>query len=84
MRRNPSIRSVDILVWIYKNCPERFTMNDILEEYPEMKHGEVTRRVNYMIHNWGAVKKLGEIEAHKQGRRKIAYCLTDWGYKYDR
>jgi hypothetical protein len=31
---------------------------------------------------YGFAKRLGEIEAHRAGRRRVAYTLTAWGKKY--
>ncbi len=81
MAEQPRIRSADILVWIYRERADRFTIRDIMLKY-EMKRGEVQRRVNYMRHIWGAVRVKGEIQAHRRGRREIVYALTSWGNKY--
>ena len=78
---SPRLRSADILVWLYRELPERFTIRDIMGRF-EIARGEAQRRVNYMRHTWGAVKILGALRAHRRGRREIAYTLTAWGQKY--
>jgi hypothetical protein len=78
---NARLRSADILVWLYRERPERFTIRDIMQRF-EIARGEAQRRVNYMRHAWGAVKVLGKLRAHRRGRREIEYGLTTWGQKY--
>lgn len=81
MAEQPRIRSVDILMWLYREHAERFTIRDVMLKY-EMKRGEVQRRVNYMRHIWNAVRVIGEVKAHRRGRREKVYALTRWGNKY--
>jgi len=77
----PKLRTADIVVWLYKNMPERFTVRDIVQNYGILR-GEAQRRVNYMIHAWGAARCVGEARAHRVGRRARVYALTDWGLRY--
>ena len=81
MAEQPRIRSVNILMWLYREHAERFTIRDVMLKY-EMKRGEVQRRVNYMRHLFGAVRLIGEVKAHRRGRREKVYALTRWGNKY--
>lgn len=77
----PRLRSVEILLWLYREHPEQFTIKDIVSEYG-ITRGEAQRRVNYMLHIWGAVRLTGKLQAHRRGRKEIAYALTRWGNKY--
>jgi hypothetical protein len=47
----------------------------------EIARGEAYRRMQYMV-IYGLAKRLGAVEAHRAGRREIAYTLTTWGKKY--
>lgn len=78
---SPRLRSVDILVWLYREHPKQFTIRDIMQRY-KIARGEAQRRVNYMRHSWSTVKVIGKMEAHRRGRREIVYALTAWGNKY--
>jgi DNA-binding MarR family transcriptional regulator len=78
--RETPLRTVDIVRWLYQTRPDRFTVNDIADEY-DITNGEANRRVKYMA-IYGLAKKLGEAEVHRVGRRQILYTLTDWGRKY--
>ena len=78
---SPRLRSADILVWLYRERPEQFTIRDVMTRF-QLARGEAQRRVNYMRHAWSAVKVLGTMRAHRRGRREIAYTLTAWGQKY--
>lgn len=77
----PRLRTRDVLVWLYRTKPDRFTVKDIVSEY-DISRGEAQRRVNYMRFGWGAVKPVGKIKAHRRGRREIEYALTRWGLQY--
>lgn len=74
------LRTVDIVRWLYAECPERFTVNDIAEQY-DIRRGEAYRRVQYML-IYQLARKLGQVEAHRAGRKESAYSLTDWGRRY--
>lgn len=78
---SPKLRSADILVWLYRERPEQFTIRDVMQRF-KLARGEAQHRVNYMRHSWGAVKVLGKVRAHRRGRREIIYQLTAWGQKY--
>lgn len=78
---SPRLRSADILVWLYRERPEQFTIRDVMQRF-KIQRGEAQRRVNYMRHAWGAVKATGTLRAHRRGRREIVYTLTAWGQKY--
>jgi hypothetical protein len=78
--RETPLRTVDIVRWLYATRPDRFTVNDIVDEY-DITNGEANRRVKYMA-IYGLAKKLGIAEAHRSGRPQILYTLTDWGRRY--
>jgi predicted transcriptional regulator len=76
----PRVRTRDVAIWLWKTSPERFTVDEIAKHY-EIARGDAHRRVQYML-VYGIAKRLGEIEANRPGRRRVAYTLTDWGKKY--
>jgi predicted transcriptional regulator len=77
---DPALRTVEVVLWLWKNSPERFTANDIANHY-EIDRGNAYRRIQYMI-VWGMVRRVGEAEAHRAGRKQIVYGLTKWGRQY--
>jgi predicted DNA-binding protein (UPF0278 family) len=79
-RENPRLRTTRILVWVYKQTPERFTAKAIAKQF-RISQGEANRRIGYMI-IWGAVRRVGQLEANRAGRREIGYEITKWGRKY--
>lgn len=79
-RDEPRLRTVEIVKWLWRTSPERFTANDIAKQYG-ITRGESYRRIQYMK-VYGLVTKVGEAEAHRAGRREIVYALTRWGRKY--
>ncbi len=75
-------RSVDILVWLYRNHPDRFTIADIMRAF-DLQRSNAHRRVSAYMHKaWGAVKPIGEVPTNRPGGREIIYALTKWGRKY--
>lgn len=78
--REKPLRTLHIVRWLYTSSPDRFTVNDIAEQYG-IKRGEAYRRVQYML-VYQLAKKIGHVEAHRAGRKETAYALTDWGRKY--
>lgn len=77
----PRLRTVEILVWLYRHKPDGFTIRDVMQQF-DLQRGNAQRRVNYMRFIWGAVKAVGKLQAHRRGRREIVYGLTDWGKRY--
>lgn len=78
---DPKLKTTDILTWLYRNRTEGFTVRDVVQQFG-LQRGEAQRRINYMRQIWGAAKILGEIPAHRRGRREIKYILTVWGQRY--
>lgn len=78
--RKVTLRTGDIVRWLYRESPERFTVNQIAEQY-DITRGEAHRRVRYML-IYQLAKKTGVIVAHRAGRKEFSYSLTDWGRKY--
>lgn len=74
------LRTVDVLLWLYRQKPGLFTVRDIMDRY-SMTRGEAQRRLNYMM-IWGAVRRSGQIESHRPGRKSSGYEITKWGRKY--
>jgi len=79
-REEPRLRTKEIVLWIWRTRPDRFTASEIMGEF-EIARGEAYRRMQYMV-IYGLAKKLGAVEAHRAGRREMAYTLTAWGKKY--
>jgi len=79
--KNPRVRSVEILVWLYRERSDRFTIREIMQRF-DMARSDARQRVIYMIHLWGAAKEIGRRPAHRRGRREVEYALTKWGLKY--
>lgn len=77
----PKLRTTEILVWIYRNRPDRFTVRDVASRF-KIAHGEAQRRVQYIAVSWSAASRIGAIAVHRRGRREIEYALTKWGRKY--
>lgn len=77
----PKLRTADVLVWIYRNRPEGFTVRDVMQQF-SIARGEAHRRIGYMVHAWGAAKEVSRLKAHRRGRREVVYALTAWGNKY--
>jgi hypothetical protein len=80
-RTDPKLRTVDILFWIYQNCPDRFTVLDVVREFG-ITDSEARRRISYMTKSWGAAEFLGKLPRYKRGRKAHAYKLTPWGLKW--
>lgn len=88
--KEPALRTKDLLLWIYRERPDGFTVEDLLERFAQKDEkeakprarGEFQRRVNYMRYLWGTVRPIGKQEAHRRGRKRILYRLTDWGQRY--
>lgn len=76
----PRLRTKEIVLWVYRTRPERFTASEIMGEF-EIPRGEAYRRMQYMV-IYGLAKRLGTVEANRAGRREMAYTLTAWGRKY--
>ncbi len=76
----PRLRTKDVVIWLWKTAPDRFTVDEIAKHF-EVARGDAYRRVQYMM-VYGMARRLGEIEAHRAGRRRMAYSLTAWGRKY--
>jgi hypothetical protein len=76
----PRLRTKEVVLWIYRTRPDRFTASEIMGEF-EIPRGEAYRRMQYMV-IYGLAKRLGAVEAHRSGRREVAYTLTAWGRKY--
>lgn len=78
--QEPRLRTKEIVLWIWRTRPDRFTASEIMGEF-EIPRGEAYRRMQYMV-IYGLARKLGVVEAHRAGRREVAYSLTKWGKKY--
>lgn len=76
----PRLRTKEIVLWLWRTRPDRFTASEIMAEF-EIPRGEAYRRMQYMV-IYGLAKRLGAVEAHRAGRREVAYTLTNWGRKY--
>jgi predicted transcriptional regulator len=76
----PRVRTRDVVIWLWKTSPERFTVDEVSKHF-DVARGDAYRRVQYMV-VYGMARRLGEVEAHRAGRRRVAYTLTDWGRKY--
>ena len=76
----PALRTVDMVVWVHRNRPERFTMGDLMREFG-LQRGEVYRRMQY-LKLWGLVRSIGRAAANRRGPREIEFALTKWGMKY--
>lgn len=79
-REEPRLRTKEIVLWLWRSRPDRFTATEIMAEF-EIARGEAYRRMQYMV-IYGLAKRLGAVEAHRAGRREMAYTLTAWGRKY--
>jgi hypothetical protein len=77
----PKLRTTEVLVWLYRNRPDRFTVRDVANHF-KIAHGEAQRRVMYITSSWSAAYRIGAIAVHRRGRREIEYALTKWGRKY--
>ena len=77
----PKLRSVDVLVWLYRERPEQFTIKDVMQKFG-IQRGDAQRRVNYLRFIWNAVRLRGAMKAHRRGRRELVYTLTKWGQTY--
>jgi hypothetical protein len=77
----PKLRTADVLVWLYRNRPDRFTVRDVANHF-KIAHGEAQRRVQYIVKLWHAARSIGRVEAHRRGRKEVEYELNDWGRKY--
>lgn len=82
MEREGKLRTVDILIWLYRERGGRFTIRDIVQEYKILRQDARRRVVAYMIHLWGAAKEFARRPAHRRGRREVEYVLTKWGETY--
>ena len=79
--KGAALKTADILVWLYRNRPEEFTIRDIMQQFG-LARGEAQRRVNYMRFIWNAVRSAGLIGAHRRGRKEVRFCITKWGATY--
>ena len=79
--KDAALKTKDILVWLYRNRPEEFTIRDVMQHFG-LARGEAQRRVNYMRFIWNAVRSAGLIPVHRRGRKEVRYCLTKWGGVY--
>jgi hypothetical protein len=77
----PKLKTTDVLVWLYRNRADRFTVRDVASHF-KLAHGEAQRRVQYIVVSWNAARSIGRVPAHRRGRREVEYALTAWGRKY--
>lgn len=78
-KEKPELRTVDILVWLYRERGGRFTIRDIVQEFGILRQDARRRVVAYMIGDWEAAREIGRRPAHRRGRREVEYALTAWG-----